>query len=80
MDDKALRQKILSQKDTRLFNIGKSFIAFKPIREKTEEYASILRIAKGNVYRIVQHYNNKGKDFNRELHWDEEEKSEACFL
>jgi len=37
--------------------------------KKAEEYASILRIAKGNVYRIVQHYNNKGKDFNRELHW-----------
>jgi transposase len=69
LDNKALRQKMLSQKAIRLFQYGQVIhcVQTNP-GKKAEEYASLLGIAKEKVYRIEQQYNKKGKDFDK-LQW-----------
>jgi len=70
LDNKALRQKMVSQRDLRLFQYWQVIYCVQTNPgKKAEEYASLLGIAKEKVYRIVQQYNKKGKDFDRELHW-----------
>src|SRR5438067_1752776 len=70
LDNKALRQKMLSQKDIRLFQYWQIIhcVQSNP-GKKAEEYASLLGIAKEKVYRIIQQYNNRGKDFDIGLQW-----------
>ena len=70
LDNKALRQKMLSQKDIRLFQYWQIIhcVHTNP-GKKAEEYAALLGVAKEKVYRIVQQYNKKGKDFDLELQW-----------
>ena len=70
LDNKALRQKMLSQKDIRLFQYWQIIhcVHTNP-GKKAEEYAALLGIEKEKVYRIVQQYNKKGKDFDLALQW-----------
>ena len=70
LDDKALRQKMLSQNDIRLFQYWQIIhcVQTNP-GKKAEEYASLLGIAKEKVYRITQQYNKKGKDLDVEFQW-----------
>ena len=70
LDNKALRQKMLSQKDIRLFQYWQVIFCVQTNPgKKAEEYASLLGMAKEKLYRIVQQYNKRGKDFDREVQW-----------
>ena len=70
LDNKALRQKMLSQKDIRLFQYWQIIhcVQTNP-GKKAEEYASLLGITKQKVYRIIQQYNKRGKYLDSELQW-----------
>ena len=70
LDNKALRQQMSLQKDVRLFQYWQIIhcVQTNP-GKKAEEYAFLLGIPKEKVHRIVQQYNKKGKDFDKELQW-----------
>src|SRR5690349_368767 len=70
LDNKALWQKMSSQKDIRLFQYWQIIhcVQTNP-GKKAEEYASLLGVPKEKVHRIVQQYNKAGKEFDKELQW-----------
>ena len=70
LSPKALRNKLNSQTDVRLFQYWQIIHSvFNNPGKKAEEYGSILGVAKEKVYRIVQSYNKSGADFDKYLIW-----------
>ena len=65
-----LKENLNKEKDVRLFRYWQLLYTVSLNPGKTdEEYAQMLALGKDNVYRIVQLYNKKGKNFTTHLQW-----------
>ena len=70
LSSKELKERLQNEKDVRLFRYWQLLYIVSTNPGKSDiDYGNMLAMGKDNVYRIVQMYNQKGKDFAKRLEW-----------